>query len=361
MSIINQTLRDLDARKTDSDAFLASARPVPALRSSRRGVWIALALLLPVAGLAVWFGLNFSPTAGPASGEAGAIVAVPVLEPTPAEPVPASVTLPGAVPVAPPLPAAAIAAPKAADVPLQQAKEKGPTIAQQAQPPRSTAELPGGVLSMEQKLSNVRSLVEGKAIAISREVRKTTPEEDAEDRYRKALSLVDKGRENQARPLLEEAVKLFPGHVAARQVLATLLNEAGMNREAEAALREGRIASPDNAWFALSLARLQMARGDLEGAAATMRDGIEGRGVNADYRATYAALLSRLKRHAEAANQYELALRQQTDQGTWWMGLGLALAAQGKSGDARAAYGRALAAGNLSEKLEDFVRAKLAE
>ena len=282
----------------------------------------------------------------------------------PAEPAPAPVVSSEAVPVAPAPQTVASTQPKAIKVPPPSVVEKRVAKARSVDAPlplKPTAELKQGTTSAEQKPPSVQLPAEGKAAAISREVRKSTPEEDAEDRYRKALTLVNKGRENQARPLLEEAVKLFPGHVAARQVLATLLNEAGMNREAEALLREGRTISPDNAWFALSLARLQMARGDHEGAAETMQDGIEGRGVNAEYRATYAALLSRLKRHADAAYQYELALRQQPDQGTWWMGLGLALAAQGKPHEARAAYGRALASGNLSEKLEDFVRSKLAE
>jgi len=43
------------------------------------------------------------------------------------------------------------------------------------------------------------------------------------------------------------------------------------------------------------------------------------------------------------------------------MGLGLALAGQGKAVEARSAYKRALAAGNLPEKLAEFVRLKLAE
>ncbi|MBT9589750.1 MAG: tetratricopeptide repeat protein [Thiobacillus sp.] len=196
---------------------------------------------------------------------------------------------------------------------------------------------------------------------IRKEINKPSAEEDAEERYRKAVTLIQKGRENLARPLLEESLRLFPGHVAARQTLATLLSETGLSVEAEAVLRDGRIASPDNTWFALNLARLQAARGDVEGAVASLQSGIAGRGVNAEYRATLAALLARLKQHAEAAHQYGLALKLQPEQGTWWMGLGLAMAAQGKSAEAHAAYRRSLTAGNLPEKLGEFVRAKLAE
>src|SRR5512135_2804432 len=113
-----------------------------------------------------------------------------------------------------------------------------------------------------------------------------------------------------------------------RATLAALLSDAGQNQEAEAILRAGRELNPDHAWFALSLARLQAARGDAEGAVATLQSGMGGRGVNAEYRATMAALLVRLRQYPDAARQYEQALRQQPGQGTWWLGLGLAMEAQ---------------------------------
>lgn len=74
-----------------------------------------------------------------------------------------------------------------------------------------------------------------------------------------------------------------------------------------------------------------------------------------------AALLVRLKQYPDAVQQYEQALKRQPGQGTWWMGLGLALGAQGKDDEARLAYRRALAAGNLPDSLEEFVRTKLAD
>jgi hypothetical protein len=43
------------------------------------------------------------------------------------------------------------------------------------------------------------------------------------------------------------------------------------------------------------------------------------------------------------------------------VGLGLALAAQGKNDEAHSAYRRARMAGNLPDTLKEFVRAKLAD
>lgn len=358
MSVINQTLRDLDARKTDSKSAHTPAQRVSAPSRSKRVFWMAGAVLLPIVGLAIWFAMQPAPADPPVPVEAAQIAVSPhvTVEPAPAV-VPEEVLSPQ-----PASPAVKVSPAAAANVPLRLKDEApiAPQLTKSLQQP--LMEMPRAEGGAEQKSPGVPP---GPGLAktpiISKEVKKASPEEDAEDRYRKALTLMNKGRDNLARPLLEEALRLSPAHVPARQLLATQLNEMGLNREAEAVLLEGRAISPDVGWFALSLARLQAVRGDVEAAAATMQGGIEGPGVNAEYRATYAALLARLKKHSEAARQYELALKQQPDQGAWWMGLGLAKAAQGKTDEAHFAYGRALKAGNLSEKLEDFVRAKLAE
>jgi len=337
MSIINQTLRELDARK---DAAPAAPAPAQAPASPRRVVpalWGLAGALLVLAGVLLW--LWPQPADMPAPLDPMPPAAnVPVPEtppPVAVEPVP--VALPAETPAPPAaLPAEVLAPPV------------DPT------PPALTPSLAAAVVPAPPAAAPPPP-------EIRKQARQPTPEEDAETHYRKAIAQVRAGRDAQARPLLEAALQAFPRHIAARQMLATLLSEAGQDREAEAVLNEGRAVAPEEAWFALALARLQAARGESAAAAATLLGGQAGRGVNADYRATLAALLVNLGRHAEAARQYELALDQQPGQGTWWMGLGLALEAQGRAGEARAAFRRALAAGNLPDALLAFVREKSAE
>ena len=393
MSIINQTLRDLDARKADPESPRASVNPVSVPPPRRRGIWIAGLALLPLAGFALWFGLRPAELASQ-SQAAGVPVAVAPLPAdtvldtasdvrTVAPPVqtPINIQLEPAVtasPVKPFTPGLPVLpspesgaevrpepalAPPPASINVQPSSVVTATRAQdvkrevpalQSQEPVPVAAQPERSASSPQPAAAIKP-------TISKAVFKLSAEEEAEERYRKAVTLVQKGRENQARPLLEEAIKLSPTHVAARQALVTLLSEADLNREAEAILREGRVATPGNAWFALNLARMEVARGDVEGAARTLQSGVEGGAASGEYRATLAALLLRLKRHPEAAQQYEQALKLQPNQGPWWMGLGLALAAQGKTEEARSAYNRALGAGNLPEKLAEFVRLKLVE
>lgn len=350
MSIINQTLRELDARKAGSVPLQTPPRPVAAPFRRRLGLWVTAAILLPAAGLLAWFmsrpaEVSPQPQAVPAPHVMSSAPIVPPVELPPAELQPAPPPE-----QKPPVEAAA------ADLAQPKASVQVPDVRATVKPKPARMAMPMGP-----SLTMAFSTDVEKPPAVSKEINRLTAEEDADDRYRRAVALAQKGRDSQARTLLDEAVRLSPGHIAARQILATMLSEAGQNQEAETLLREGRAIQPDNAWFALNLARLQAARGEIEGAAATMLSGVGGQGVNADYHATLAALLVRLKRHPEAARQYELALRLQADQGVWWMGLGLARATQGKTDEARAAYRRALATGNLPDNLVAFVNTKLAE
>jgi len=346
MSIINQTLRDLDERKAASSLPHVPLTPVALSFSKKRGFQVAGVVFLMITGLMAWL----------IRWPADVIPPQHVAETRPVEitsdPVTVAVTLPEPLAEKGPMPLQA-------DLPAERVVERKPIKGQDAQMSKMGASAEIRTLGTPLSLKIADQVVPPSDIR--KEINNPSAEEGAEERYRKAVILIQKGRESMARPLLEEAIRLYPGHVAARQTLATLLSEAGYSVEAEVVLRDGRIASPDNTWFALNLARLQAARGDVEGAVASLQSGIAGRGVNAEYRATLAALLARLKQHAEAAHQYGLALKLQPEQGTWWMGLGLSLASQGKSAEARVAYSRAIATGNLPEKLEEFVRSKLAE
>ncbi|MHB0973115.1 MAG: tetratricopeptide repeat protein [Thiobacillus sp.] len=354
MSIINQTLRELDARAPDAAFPGASLRPVVAIPNRERGLWAAAGVLLALVGVGVW--AMWKPAApeskiptGPMQRVAVSPAARPVASGAPPAAAPAPVPAPPVTAAAAKQPVA-VAAPPAAGQPVTDAPANARTRPIQPAAPSGAAPT--------MKLS---PFPDEPAPVIRKKVDQPTAEEIADERYRKAMTLVRNGMESEARPLLESAIELNPGHAAAREALAALLSEAGQNGEAEAVLRDGRAVAPDNARFALSLASLQAARGDMEGAAATLRSGIGGRGVDAGYHATLAAVLVRLKRYPEAARQYELALKQQPGQGTWWMGLGMSREAQGKADDARAAYRRALAAGDLPDALVNFVRAKLVE
>lgn len=348
MSIINQTLRALDARQPDR---MSPPPPSPPAAGPRRNTkpWIAAAVLLPIAGLAIWFISRPAAESLPhprAVATQHAVLPPIVVPASHLQPAP-----PAASPATPPV--------KAETPPAITEKQPRSTYSNVEKQQRMMASSPR--LPAQHAAVDLPGHAAMQQPAIRKEISQPTAREEADERYREASALIRAGRTDQAQALLKTALALSPGHTAARETLAALLSDAGRNQEAEQVLRAGRATSPEHAWFALSLARLQAARGDMAGAVASLQGGLGGRGVDADYHATLAALLVRLKQYPDAVQQYEQALKRQPGQGTWWMGLGLALGAQGKNDEARSAYRRALAAGNLPDSLEEFVRTKLAD
>jgi MSHA biogenesis protein MshN len=340
MSVINQTLRALDTRGTPAQPQVA-LHPVAAPARSRPVWWLAGVGVLLAAAAAWW-------VARPAvqSGTPSALPTEPAAMATPeATPVaPVETAAPAAVPDAA-APSETVAAPA---LPVDPA----PLAAVRSAPAAPAAAVGAVVEPVQPAPTPAPPRIQKRDVLPS-------AEEVAEVHYRKAVALLQKDRGLQARPLLEEALALHPGHVGARQTLVAVLSEAGRLTDAETVLRAGRRASPEHAWFAFSLAQLLAARGDYASAAATLQEGLTGRGVDADYHATQAAVLVQLERHPDAARHYREALALRPGEARWWVGLGMALAAQGSAQEARAAYQRALDSGTLPDNLARFVRAAL--
>lgn len=160
---------------------------------------------------------------------------------------------------------------------------------------------------------------------VEKKLRSLSARERADGEYRRANAALAQGRAAEALASLQQALREDASHVAARLALARLLAQAG----------------------------------DGQGAADVLRAGAMDGAANAEYRGLHAALLQRLKRDAEAVQEYQAALRLMPGNAVWWMGLGLSLEALGSRGDARLAYLQARSAGTLSGELADFVDQKL--
>ena len=126
-------------------------------------------------------------------------------------------------------------------------------------------------------------------------------------------------------------------------------------------MREGLNVKPENVGFTMLLARLQVERGALEEATATLEKSLPFADTRADYRAFLAALLQRQNRNEEAAAQYQVALRYAPGNGVWLMGYGISLQALQRKAEAKDAYRRALDSKTLSPELQSFVQQKLKE
>ncbi len=184
-------------------------------------------------------------------------------------------------------------------------------------------------------------------------------EQQADFRYREALAFVSQNRSQDAQTALEEALRLDPRHLAARQALLSLFLKAKRYPSAEQTLQDGLKLNLAVASLASTLASVQLEQGDATAALTTLEKYAAQASGHADYHGFYAALLQRIGRHAEAIGQFQAALKAQPNRGNWLMGLGISLQAEKHYADAEQAYLRARASNSLSPDLLAFIEQRL--
>ncbi|MRR09558.1 tetratricopeptide repeat protein [bacterium] len=194
---------------------------------------------------------------------------------------------------------------------------------------------------------------------VEKQVRGASSNEQAEAAYRRAAAANRQGRGSEAVDALREALKADPRHVSARQLLLSMLVERKQLDDASALLREGLELLPQQSAWAMALARIEVEKGQLPQAWETLQRTLPQAENNADYRGFAGALLQRLQRPKEAIPHYQSAVRLKPAESRWWLGLGLALEADGRAAEARDAFQKAQAAGNLGTEGAALVEQKL--
>jgi MSHA biogenesis protein MshN len=194
---------------------------------------------------------------------------------------------------------------------------------------------------------------------IRKQVHQPTAREIADSEYGKATTLLHQGRFAEAQEGFRSALTHHPVHHRARQALVGLLVESRSLSEAERVLQDGLALAPAQSGFAMTLARLQVDRGDDAQAIATLQKGVDHARANADYLAFLAALLQRQSRHEDAIVQYQSALRLKPATGVWWIGMGISLQAANRRTEAQEAFQRARATNSLGTELAAFAEQRL--
>lgn len=196
---------------------------------------------------------------------------------------------------------------------------------------------------------------------ISKQLTQITPQQQAENEFRKAYALMQKGQVNAAISGYEAALQLDAGHIVARQTLVRLLLENKRIADAERVLLEGLQFDPRQHSLAILLARIQVGRNEIPQALETMQKSLPYAEKQPDYQAFVAALMQRQNRHQEAITHFKAALQLNPQSGVWLMGLGISLRAEQQNAEARDAFTRALEVRNLSTELQAFVTQQLKE
>jgi MSHA biogenesis protein MshN len=351
MSLINDMLRNLEAKRPDDLAkqnLQREIRSLPPAAAPRvrplRLIVLGAPLLLGLAAVVLQHDGQLLPLLGivETPPPPPVVVAVPPPAAPPPEAVPAEVqpalvsdelklaqglsALP--VPAAPVLPVPDPVAP-----PPREAKPEAGLVKNETAAPKLAPATPAGPATIE------------KSPVLA------TPRDRADAEYRKAESAMTAGRSGEATEALRAALKHDAGHVQARQALLRQLLDQRRLDEAMAMLQEGLELQPVQTGWAMSLARLQLERGDVASADRTLARSQAYAEANADYAAFQGHLKTRQAAHRQAVVHYQRAARLSPGDGRWWLGLGLALEADGKGAESKEALRRALATTTLSAEL----------
>lgn len=411
MSIINQMLRDLDARHASEQeraGLPPRLRTLPPRQLARGGDWRMLVAGMVAGGTlvgvaAAWY---FSPGAqppaaalpAPASRPAAAVppvpqgspaAAVPAGDPADAadmklstllaaakpEPEPESTAPARAQPVAPPAPAPKSVAKvaEAAPAPARPVPEVKPASgakpaaeqARPAQPAKAAAETPRPAPEPPKAAREARAAAAPAAepaapdAQIDKRAKGGHARELADAEYRKGMQAMKRGDSAAAAPLFKHALELDPGHARARQALLSVLVGGRQWADAQQVAQSGLALDPAQTGWATILARLQFEQGDTAAAIATLENHAVHAGGDAEYQGLFAYLLQKQQRPAEAAQRFRTALALRPGEGRWWFGLGLALEAAGQGGEAKEAYAKAREVGNLPADMLSVIEQKL--
>ena len=362
MSVINKMLQELDRRHARSappgQSLHPEVRAVRAARGSGEWFWRTVAALMLVAATwTLWVVYQLQPRS----------IATELAEraadnsrrrasagPAPRKPGPSATlaTAPAGGPQAiAPETVAAKPAPEKLAAPIEMLRLALTIDTPLApRPPRSVAPVPA------EKRTRAAAAPKPRAAParIEKRERDRSPADRAENHFRRAAQMLERGRVADAEDALLAALDADHAHQAARQTLVALYIEQGRIEDARRHLQEGLAFNPGYAPFAVALARIHVDRGNFAEALAVLeRAAVAGRG-NPDFHTLHGAVLQRLGRHGQAADAYRLALGSAPQSGATWVGLAISLEAQGHLPEAAEAYRRGVASGTLADEVRAY-------
>lgn len=172
-------------------------------------------------------------------------------------------------------------------------------------------------------------------------------------------AMLANGERERALTALRTYVLAAPADEPARERLALELIAERRVTEAEAVLRTGLRLAPASARLAKPLGHLLLAQERADAALNVLRPATPPIAGNADFHALLAAAEQRSGAHGLAITRYRGLLKEQPLNGSWLVGLGISLLAVDERADAQATFARALDDRALPEPLRAYATREL--
>ena len=378
MSLINQMLKDLEARE-DRGAHDhrpehvyqdLSSVPTPAVRSKRPWLLGVLAAAIAAgAGLYLWQPGRDGINSTAALPDAASPVSTPMNSATaPAQAAPSAAKQP------PTTGTASIDRTKVAAASVAPTATKPPTAISPTPSPRrkggdtvsvrpKTSPPPAVRKSVKRPASAPRrrtvTIAATEAAVVDKKVLPLTPRQLAETKYREALGFLEQGRRADVAVSLKAALAADATHVKARELFVGTMLQQGHWRDAQELLRQGIKAVPRHSQFVQLLARIQVEHGQEAQALALMEQGAPSAQQDPAYLSFLATLYQRAGRHGDAAKVYAQAVGLRPREGRWWLGLAISLEAKQDYAAAINSYQRAIGSGVLNGKPLQYAHQRL--
>lgn len=192
---------------------------------------------------------------------------------------------------------------------------------------------------------------------ISKTHREPTSEEKSQDAYLKALSMYNRGRIQESRVLLKDALKYDAYNLDANKLLASLYLREGKADVAIALIKKGLANYSGNQELLRLYLQAQVQREDYAGAIALMEQHLR---LNTPEDIAYlAGLYQKNDGHLSAVKLYSQALQLKPARSVWWMGQGISFEALSKQDEALKSYQQSIVSGQLSTQLAGYVKTRI--
>jgi len=360
MSLINQMLRDLDARRGPASRVetaalqgmgLAANRPVGHRALMQRAGWgigLILTLMLAQQGYRIWSERQ--------SGRDNVVIAGEKMPPdrvqTPVESHPSTTSVKSRQ-------QAPVKKPRLSETSSR--RRPGSRALQMLNPGLRRDDESGSRDDVPGNLDGVKAMNHHQPeTKPPRVIKKTlTPAQNAQHHFSRAQSLLSTGKFRDASRELRTALELNPELDDARLQLTTLYLRQGRTERAQRLLEDGYRINPGNHKIAMAYIHLLAEQGQYRQAMELLESQLQQDSDNANDLALAAGLNYRMQKFKISATLYRKALARNSDQPVWWMGLGISLEHGQHNANALEAYRHANTAA-LDPTLKHFVTGRIA-